>query len=611
MILHDIFAEHRDSEKKPGLLSVWCNCEQGTRDRSTHKCCHTVFTKNKPGENWICTKVAAVKCNTPFMKEEGKSSTMYNHADLVRYLTKSIALPVNPRQLRLTLEPILRLHKDVSASWYGRLKQLLEEAIKGGAPSKLTRELPAYIRALEEKGWDVELETITATEMNELVLAHYKKKCQDEGKDFDALDAPKVDPDKKYIRSISIQPPHASEFLSNFPYKVTVADWTHCNTTRHTYQSHCVGFRVVQDGDLHGQVLAAVLFMGNEDRHSWGKLYAISQDNLSEWDVASTIEISDRSKGQKAAAEDVGLDLSSFYDSWHLKQNIIKVCGSGACTHFSNALEANTEAELQTLRDAYPDNLKAYLSELPLDQVYPILNKKLGLRRHGSIVEGENSAFADIVEEHPAYVIGKLVEKIASQASKQKKAAAKAMENRVTVGANVHDKYMKNVAKAVLCTATMDDPNICQVTDASGKQYVSMTELNKPNIGLACTCKLGAAIGIPCHHIIAAARFNGRTVDEYFIEQNTVRGWNNQYASVGGVSSMVPSRADIERHSNLFDDDLAFPPPYKQPVGRPKTAKRQKGVLEAGQRRKKRCPRCRRYCKEVAPLQSDLECNPI
>ena len=170
---------------------------------------------------------------------------------------------------------------------------------------------------------------------------------------------------------------------------------------------------------------------------------------------------------------------------------------------------------------------------------------------------------------------------------------------------------MKNVAKAVLCTATMDDPNICQVTDASGKQYVSMTELNKPNIGLACTCKLGAAIGIPCHHIIAAARFNGRTVDEYFIEQNTVRGWNNQYASVGGVSSMVPSRADIGRHSNLFDDDLAFPPPYKQPVGRPKTAKRQKGVLEAGQRRKKRCPRCRKYCKEVAPLQSDLECNPI
>ena len=112
------------------------------------------------------------------MKEDGKSSTMYNHADLVRYLTKSIALPVNPRQLRLTLEPILRLHKDVSASWYGRLKNLVEEAIKGGAPSKLTRELPAYIRALEEKGWDVELETITATEMNELVLAHYKKKCQ-------------------------------------------------------------------------------------------------------------------------------------------------------------------------------------------------------------------------------------------------------------------------------------------------------------------------------------------------------------------------------------------------------------------------------------------------
>ena len=62
-----------------------------------------------------------MKCNTPFMKEAGKSSTMYNHADLVRYLTKSIALPVNPRQLRLTLEPYLRLHKDVSASWYGRL----------------------------------------------------------------------------------------------------------------------------------------------------------------------------------------------------------------------------------------------------------------------------------------------------------------------------------------------------------------------------------------------------------------------------------------------------------------------------------------------------------
>ena len=135
MILHDIFAEHRDSEKKPGLLSVWCSCEQGSRDRSTHKCCHTVFTKNEPGDPWICTKVAGVKCNTPFMKEDGKSSTMYNHADLVRFLTKSIASPVNQKQLRLTLEPYLRLHKDVSASWYSRLKNRVEEAIKGGAPS--------------------------------------------------------------------------------------------------------------------------------------------------------------------------------------------------------------------------------------------------------------------------------------------------------------------------------------------------------------------------------------------------------------------------------------------------------------------------------------------
>jgi hypothetical protein len=59
-------------------------------------------------------------------------------------------------------------------------------------------------------------------------------------------------------------------------------------------------------------------------------------------------------------------------------------------------------------------------------------------------------------------------------------------------------------------------------------------------------------------------------------EADTTVGWRKQYE---GIDIVIPSAAEFENHSLLWDDTLALVPPYKRKRGRPNT-KRKAGFLE-------------------------------
>ena len=94
---------------------------------------------------------------------------------------------------------------------------------------------------------------------------------------------------------------------------------------------------------------------------------------------------------------------------------------------------------------------------------------------------------------------------------------------------------------------------------------------------------------------------------------NTVVGWNQQYAGFSGVASVLPSKADIEKHSDRYDASLAFPPWHKPSGGRPKSTSRKKSASEirCGKKRKRmKCTLCHKYCQRIAKKKSNIPCRP-
>ena len=119
--------------------------------------------------------------------------------------------------------------------------------------------------------------------------------------------------------------------------------------------------------------------------------------------------------------------------------------------------------------------------------------------------------------------------------------------------------------------------------------------------------------GTPCVHAFAAVRATGLPMHTYLHKMNTVVGWNQQYAGFSGVASVLPSKADIEKHSDRYDASLAFPPWHKPSGGRPKSTSRMKSASEirCGKKRKQmKCMLCHRYCQRRAKKKSNIPCRP-
>ena len=137
---------------------------------------HVVFTKTSAGEDWVCKKVGKPICNELFTKQPYLSSTMYHPEELAIYCAARIAFPVKIAQVKLTLQPVIRLHKDVSDSWWSRMRKLVEQAKLGGPPEQFLTELPALLQALRDKGWKADMITIKPSVMKWRVDLAWKAK---------------------------------------------------------------------------------------------------------------------------------------------------------------------------------------------------------------------------------------------------------------------------------------------------------------------------------------------------------------------------------------------------------------------------------------------------
>ena len=193
---------------------------------------HVVFTKTSAGEDWVCKKAGKPICNELFTKQPYLSSTMYHPEELASYCAARIAFPVKIAQVKLTLQPVLRLHKDVSGSWWSRMRKLVEQARLGGPPEQFLTELPALLQALRDKGWKADMITMEPSVMKwRLGLAWKAKYDKDKKRDpnigpYDPSTAPAVDSNRKYVLAVHLQPPWASSYMDVLDPVVSNSDFT-------------------------------------------------------------------------------------------------------------------------------------------------------------------------------------------------------------------------------------------------------------------------------------------------------------------------------------------------------------------------------------------------
>ena len=582
---------------------------------------HVVFTKTSAGEDWVCKKVGKPICNELFTKQPYLSSTMYHPEELAIYCAARIAFPVKIAQVKVTLQPVIRLHKDVSDSWWSRMRKLVEQARLGGPPEQFLTELPALLQALRDKGWKADMITLEPSVMKWRVgLAWKAKYDKDKKRDpnigpFDPSTAPAVDSKKKYVLAVHLQPPYASSYMDVLDPVVSNSDFTF-GQSYDALMAPCLGLRTVQDANLHVTIVAAVLYLGTEGEESWNILNGCTKD-LDNYNDPATIDTTDRGPGALASLRKMGgIEHGNFWDTWHVRKNIDDSSNLYKADKeaYVRAYEAKDELELEECITKYSPRLKAYFAPHPRKCIYPCLNEGLGMRRSGSAVEGENSALRDIKLMHPSYIIKELAAKMASQTAARKDAAQKAHDDGAKYGCRIDAKFTQARDASAHLTVTRQDNNICIVSDPNlGDCHVDLELLGKANPGKACSRKCGVPDGTPCVHAFAAVRATGLPMHRCLHKMNTVVGWNQQYAGFSGVASVLPSKADIEKHSDRYDASLAFPPWHKPSGGRPKSTSRKKSASEirCGKKRKQmKCTLCHRYCQRRAKKKSNIPCRP-
>ena len=119
----------------------------------------------------------------------------------------------------------------------------------------------------------------------------------------------------------------------------------------------------------------------------------------------------------------------------------------------------------------------------------------------------------------------------------------------------------------------------------------------------ACSQGCSVLTGFPCCHQIAFADAGEHDIVDYIHEIDTADGWRKQYEN---VQLELPSEADYEDQSHLWDSSICLVPPYKRGRGRP-SKKRKIGLLEKLAKKSKPGVTCQR-CWGVGHTQRSAKC---
>ena len=148
-----------------------------------------------------------------------------------------------------------------------------------------------------------------------------------------------------------------------------------------------------------------------------------------------------------------------------------------------------------------------------------------------------------------------------------------------TQGARIANVTFVNGAAKTLADVTC-------LTNPAMSHRVNLNAL--PGTAAVCECGEPLITGKPCVHAVKAADTGGviDIVEKYDVLDRT-ESWKRCYEG----ELLVPSVAEIDAQSHLYDPSLRYPPMTRVPRGRP-SSKRKRGFLEAGKSNKKRCKQC-------------------
>ena len=608
----------------PDRLSMACACNQ---KRDKIRCGFVSFSKDEAlgvaGRPWRCIRVCIRLCTDSFEKEQRQAQSAYQPHQLAHFAASQLEpASINVKQLKQTLAPYLQATP--SDSWYGRVVYEAKCVKQGGTPEAALRDLLPLAAALREKAWTVEIDIKSPVEMQQIIIASCRAAHKPADGTFDVAKLPQVDPNKNYITAIRIAPPWARQaFGESAP--VTNADFTFtkkmsgiqqtCRCSDNIFSSSrrlvscrraIFGVVIALDANMQCLELIMTLEFDNEGTSTWTHMNKFTTNVIPDWNSDKVTNITDRHTSHRAAFE--RFMVESLYDHYHVVQNLRKIryLGTAAVDAYKRAFHANSLQELADIKhNHFTDAMNAYFVKYPDSELYPVARPTIGKRVFGSAVEGLNAAnrLAGLRDSNKAYWLFEIADAIAKRAI-QNRDNAQACSDRgqplppksMQQGRS-EEQFGNSIGPSSIILSS--DGKTCSVRDEAGLHTVTYEKLKTQNAAFACSCQ--GDLGIPCRHVYAAAKEKQVSVASLLPKFDTTAGYVAQYSAVGDYASIMPTAEDIEKHRNLSDDKLAFPPWYKNEAGRPRKETRYQAATEGGaKRRPRRCTACGSLtCSEV------------
>jgi hypothetical protein len=451
--------------------------------------------------------------------------------------------------------------------------------------------LPGILAALKSEGWHVSMEIwnhdeLVAEMKKSLIDEHNRSQAPMNKKDRVPLDVsedmlPEISSIKKYIKRISLTPKSAIDMYSRL-HAFSSSDFT---SSKGEWGGN-IGSRYFLDANRNLVDASHTIELGNETKEAWFGLDQATVKAIPGVDCLDHVDVSDGFKGRPEAFNLSFKDARLFYCSKHRTDAVsIRPASKGGGAEgklwYLKALYAPTLSKLRQIKEGMPPATAAHLGKIIDEGQYiaAATGDNRG-RTTSSYTESGNRSILPARHLHPTAAVLWMISKMQKRIDMNRAAAfacASDLPPRImadlkkpkeqAAGIVVGDIRFTNEEKTKGLVPLLGQPHLRAKVD------ITMTHLASIR-----SCDRGCSVitGLPCCHQIALAEAGGHNIIDFMHEADTTVGWRKQYE---GIDIVIPSAAEFENHSLLWDDTLALVPPYKRKRGRPNT-KRKAGFLE-------------------------------
>jgi hypothetical protein len=340
---------------------------------------------------------------------------------------------------------------------------------------------------------------------------------------------------------------------------------------------------------------------GNENKEAWTKLDEETIVSIPAWDCKEQVDATDGFKGRPEAFDETVKRASLFLDSKHRSDAIAVLPvsrggGKVGKAWYQKALNAATPRKLKKNKNEMPTAVAEHLGKTPDSEQYPAAaSGELRGKTTSSYVESGNKSVLPVRHLHPAAALVSLAEKMKERFEANRAAASACPSFLPPRLMESLKKVKEQAARIAPGDIRFTNPDKTKgTTPLLGKpKKVASVDLSKMHMvdKGACDQSCSVLTGFPCCHQIAFADAGEHDIKDFIHEIDTADGWRSQYEN---VQFELPSEADYDDQSDLWDSSICLVPPYKRGRGRP-SKKRKLGFLEKLRKKSKpnvTCQRC-------------------